>query len=90
MGADRYKRRAGSGQPSGTDLQSGTEVRGPLTGIREPVYDTWLPWQTQYLGKVAAGLRSEGAARRGSIVLLTFFALPFVVIAIAAVIDAVR
>jgi len=61
-------------------------MRGPLTGIEEPVYDPDSPWQAQMARTIARGTRSEGVARRASIVMLVLLLLPIALIVVGWVI----
>jgi hypothetical protein len=61
--------------------------RRPSTGITEPVYEPAEPWETQVARTIAGGVRSEGVARRASIVLLVLLLLPIALIAVGWVIS---
>jgi hypothetical protein len=63
--------------------------KGPLTGIEQPEYTSDDPWQVQQVQRITGALRSEGAARRGGIVLFALILLPFVLIVLAVAIAAI-
>lgn len=63
------------------------QARGPLTGIREPVYNIDESWQAQRVRHALGGLRHGGIARVASLFLLVALLLP---LALAAVVSVIR